>query len=83
MHRKRKERQKWTIEKPKLKNARRLRGIFFIDPDDEEFKHIMKNARKKLENSDASSNALQNTDNEQWRNPPQYWETKNKIRLCC
>ena len=46
---KRKEKQKWTIEKPKLDNARRLRGIYFVDPDDEEFKHIMKNARRKLE----------------------------------
>ena len=35
---KRKEKQKLAIEKPKLDNARRLRGIYFIDPDDEEFK---------------------------------------------
>ena len=34
----RKERQKWAIEKPKLHNARRLRGIYFIDPADSEFK---------------------------------------------
>ena len=46
---KRKAKQKWIIEKPKLDNARRLRGIFFIQPDDEEFKHTMKNARRKLE----------------------------------
>ena len=46
-----KEKQKWAIEKPKLDNARRLRGIDFIDPDDEEFKNIMKNARGKLEGS--------------------------------
>ena len=46
---KRKEKQKWAIEKPKLDNARRLRGIYFIDPADEEFKNIMKNARGKLE----------------------------------
>ena len=39
---KRKEKQKWAIEKPKLDNARRLRGIYFINPDDEEFKDIMK-----------------------------------------
>ena len=31
---KRKEKQKWAIEKPKLENARRLRAIFFTDPDD-------------------------------------------------
>ena len=41
--------QKWAIEKPKLDNARQLRGIFFFEPEDEEFKHTMKNARRKLE----------------------------------
>ena len=46
---KRKEKQKWSVEKPKLDNARRLRGIHFIDPDDGEFKDIMKNARRKVE----------------------------------
>ena len=46
---KRKEKQKWAIEKPRLDNARRLCGIYFIDLDDEEFKDIMKNARRKLE----------------------------------
>ena len=44
-----KAKQKWAIEKPKLDNARQLRGIFFIEPDDEQFKHTMKNARRKLE----------------------------------
>ena len=39
---KRKEKQKWAIEKPKFDNARRLRGIYFIDPADEEFKDIAK-----------------------------------------
>ena len=37
MHRNAKKRKKWAIEKPKLDNARRLRGIYFTDPDDEEF----------------------------------------------
>ena len=46
---KRKEKEKWTIEKPKLDGARRLRGIYFIDPDEELFKLTMKNARRKLE----------------------------------
>ena len=46
---KRKEEQKWAIEKPKLDNARSSRGINFIDPDDEEFRRMMKNARRKLE----------------------------------
>ena len=44
-----KEKQKWSHEKPKLDNARKLRGIYFIDPEDKEFKETMKNARKKLE----------------------------------
>ena len=43
------EKQKWSNEKPKLDNARRLRGIYFIDPEDKEFKETIKNARKKLE----------------------------------
>ena len=46
---KRKAKQKWAFEKPKLDDARRLRGIFYLEPDDEEFKHTMKNARRKLE----------------------------------
>ena len=37
---KRKEKHKWTVAKPTLDNARRLRGVYFIDPDDEEFKDI-------------------------------------------
>ena len=32
-------------------NARKLRGIYFIDPEDKEFKETIKNARKKLETS--------------------------------
>ena len=44
-----KERQKWFNEKPKLDNARRLQGIYFIDPEDKEFKETIENARKKLE----------------------------------
>ena len=41
--------QKWAIEKPKPDNARQLRGIFFIEPNDEEFKLTMNAARRKLE----------------------------------
>ena len=44
-----KEKQRWSIEKPKLDNARKLRGIYFIGPEDKEFKETMRNARKKLE----------------------------------
>ena len=44
-----KEKQKWASERPKLENARTLRGIYFIDPEDKEFAEYIKNARKKLE----------------------------------
>ena len=50
-HAKLKEKQKWSNENLHLENARRLRGIYFIDPEDKEFKETIKNARKKLEKS--------------------------------
>ena len=43
------EKHKRANEKPKLDNATRLRGIYFIDPEDMEFKEIIKHARRKLE----------------------------------
>ena len=39
------------MKKLHLDNARKLRGIYFIDPEDTEFKETIKNARKKLETS--------------------------------
>ena len=50
-HAKLKEKQKWSNEKFHLENARKLRGIYFIDPEDTEFKETIKNARKKSETS--------------------------------
>ena len=50
-HAKLKEKQKWSEDKIHLENARKLRGIYFIDPEDTEFKETIKNARKKLETS--------------------------------
>ena len=44
-----KETQKWSHAKPKLDNARKLRGNYIIDPEDKEFKETIKNARKELE----------------------------------
>ena len=46
-----KEKQNWLNEKLHLENARKLRGICFIDPEDKEFKETIKNASKKLETS--------------------------------
>ena len=50
-----KEKHKSSHEKLHLDNARKLRGIYFIDPEDQEFKETIKNARKKLETSVAPS----------------------------
>ena len=41
--------KKRAKEKPKFDNARRPRGIYFIDPDDQDYKENLKNARRKLE----------------------------------
>ena len=56
-----KEKQKWSHEKLHLDNARKLRGIYFIDLEDKEFKETIKNARKKLETPVAPLYALQNS----------------------
>ena len=45
------EKQKWSNEKLHLEKARKLRGIYFIDPEDKELKKTIKNAREKLETS--------------------------------
>ena len=45
------EKQKWSEKKLHLESARKLRGIYFIDPEDTGFKETIKNARKKLETS--------------------------------
>ena len=36
-----KRKQNKDVEKPKLDNARQLRGRYFIEPDDEEFKLLL------------------------------------------
>ena len=46
---KKKEKQEWASEKPKVDNARRSRGIYFVGTEDGEHKETIKLARKKLE----------------------------------
>ena len=43
------DKQEWANEKPKFDNARRLKGIYFINPEDWEHKETIKNGRRKLE----------------------------------
>ena len=49
-----KEKHECAIEKRKLYNARRLRGIYFIDPEDGEYMETIQNAEKKLETPEAA-----------------------------
>ena len=51
----RREKQEWAIEKPKLEHARRLSLIHALDPSDEEYRDIIKNARRKLETPKAAA----------------------------
>ena len=61
-----KEKQKWSHEKLHLDNARKLRGIYFIDPEGKEFKETIKNARKKLETPVAPAMPCKNNEEELW-----------------
>ena len=61
-----KEKQKWSSGKPKLDNARRLRGIYFIDPEDKEFEETIRKARKNR-NTNGSRYALQ--EEQEWGDP--------------
>ena len=45
----RREKQELANEKPKLDNARGLRGIYFADQDDQNYKVTLRNARRKQE----------------------------------
>ena len=59
-HAKQKEKQKWSNEKFHLENERQLRGIYFLDPEDTEFKETIKNVRMKLETSVANALTCKN-----------------------
>ena len=75
-----KERQKWSEEKLHLENATNLRGIYFIDPEDTEFKETIKNARKKLETSVAPAMPCKIIKNNQiWVTRGKSSEIKSKL----
>ena len=73
-----KKKQKWSEEKIHLDNARKLRGIYFIDLEDKEFKETIKNARKKLETSVAPAMPCKNM-----KNCGSGGSDKNKTKLAC
>ena len=73
-----KEKQKWSEENIHLENARNLRGIYFIDPEDKELKETIKNARKKLETSVAPAMPCKIM-----KNCGSGGSDKNKTKLAC
>ena len=79
---KKKAKQKWCIEKPKIDNARQLRRIYFTEPHDEEFKPIMKAARRKLEVPMPAAMPCKILIQSSGKtHPPQHWETQDKSTL--
>ena len=75
-----KERQKWSHEKPQLDNARKLRGIYFIDPEDKEFKETIKNAHKKLGTPEAPAMPCKiSKNNQNWGTRGKSNEIKSKL----
>ena len=80
-HAKLKEKQKWSNEKLHLENARKLRGIYFIDPEDTEFKETIKNARKKLKTSVAPAMPCKVSKNSQ--NCGSGASNKTRTKLAC
>ena len=62
-----------------LKKARKLRDIYFIDPEDKEFKETIKSARKKLETSVAPAMPCKIMKKNCWSGA----SNKIKTRLAC
>ena len=75
-----KEKRKWSHEKLHLDNARKLRGIYFIDPEDKEFTETIKNARKKMETPVAPAMPCKSKNN---KNCGSGASNKVKSKLAC
>ena len=74
------EKQKWSHEKLHLDNARKSRGIYFIDPEDKECRETIKNARKKLETPVAPAMLCKiSTSNHNWETHGKPNEIKSKL----
>ena len=65
----RKEKQNRAIEKPKLDNARKMRGIYFIDPTDAELE---------LKET-AGSHALQDQEKQVRGDLQRLWQSQDKM----
>ena len=67
-----------SSRKPKLVDARRLRGIFIVELDDEEFRHII----RKFEIPMPAARPCK-TINSREGNLPQYWAKQDHVCLYC
>ena len=76
---KQKAHQRWAIEKPKVDNARQSRRIFFIEPNDEEFKPLGESWKFRCPQQCLAKIPIKSS-GETHRN---IGERKAKIRLCC
>ena len=84
------EKQEWAIEKPKLDNARKLRGIQFIDLEDEVNEETIFLRKKEIGNFFGSCHVLQDGDKKtlegaagnvsEWIHSP---TQENRLCLCC
>ena len=55
----RREKEEWANEKPKLGNARKMRGIDFLDLENKEYEETIKEARKKFGSACGNGHAVQ------------------------
>ena len=73
----RREEQQWAVEKRKLDNARKLRGINFIDPDGQEFQ---RNHYKRADNAGIAMEAAMPCKVRKLAHGEAYSESKTNIR---
>ena len=71
----------WAIEKPKLENARRTGGIYFLDPEDKEFKETIKITGKKVEVPTAQAMLCKKTNN--WHGETCCIKYNSKSKFAC
>ena len=77
-----KKKQNWAVEKPKLDNARKLKGIYFIEPGDMEFKAPTENARKKFGSASGIRYALQRYKQARRNSARTQYFSQNTTRTC-
>ena len=51
--------QEWAKEEARLDNVGKLRGIYFLDPDDREYSEILKKCEKQIGKTCGSRDAIQ------------------------